>query len=216
MTEDTHDNIIWHPETITAATADTFHTLRDRSLIGEAYLAGGTALALRFGHRLSVDLDFFTPEPFDEDTFLARLQGMPDFSLVSKGPHTIHAVIQGTKVSFLGYPYPELFPAAHFEGVPVADPRDIACMKLSAIASRGTKRDFIDLYVACGHFELGEILNWFGRKYAKTNYNRLHILKSLMFFGDAEKDPLPHMLVPLAWEDVTRFFRSEVPRLVEI
>jgi hypothetical protein len=214
MAEDTRDNITWHPETITAGTALTFRTLRDRSLIGDAYLAGGTALALRFGHRLSVDLDFFTPELFDQDAFLLRLQTMPDFSLVTKGPHTLHAVIQGTKVSFLGYLYPDLFPPVPFEGVPVADPRDIACMKVSAIASRGTKRDFIDLYVASQRFGLGEILDWFGRKYAETRYNRLHILKSLTFFGDAEKDPLPHMLMPLAWEDVTRFFRKEVPGLL--
>jgi hypothetical protein len=131
MAEDARDTIIWHPETITAGTAETLRTLRDRSLIGNAYLAGGTALALRFGHRLSVDLDFFTPELFDEDALLTRVQAMPEFSLVSKAPSTIHAVIQGTKVSFLGYPYPELFPPAPFEGVPVADPRDIACMKLS-------------------------------------------------------------------------------------
>ncbi|MDP3001352.1 MAG: nucleotidyl transferase AbiEii/AbiGii toxin family protein [Bryobacterales bacterium] len=198
MTEHTGANIIWHPETITPGMAETLRTLRDRGLIDHAYLAGGTALALRFGHRLSVDLDFFAPDLFE----------------VAKAPHTIHAVTQRTKVSFLGYPYPELFPPAQFEGVPVADPRDIACMKLSAIASRGTKRDFIDLYVASAQFGLQEILAWFARKYAKTRYSRLHLLKSLTYFGDAEKDPLPHMLVPLAWEDVLYFFKKEVPPLL--
>lgn len=159
MAEDIGDNIIWHPETITTGTAETLRTLRDGGFIGDAYLAGGTALALRFGHRLSVDLDFFTPELFHEDALLARLQTLPEFSLVAKSPHTIHAVIHGTKVSFLGYPYRRLFPLSTFEGVPVADPRDIACMKLSAIASRGTKRDFIDLYVVGERFSLGDILN---------------------------------------------------------
>lgn len=117
-------------------------------------------------------------------------------------------------MSFLGYPYPELFPRAHFKGVAIADPRDIACMKLSAIASRGTKRDFIDLYVASQRFPLGNILSWFAQKYAKTRYNHFHILKSLTFFGDAEKDPLPHMLIPLAWDDAKRFFRRAVPELL--
>jgi len=214
MAEHTGDNIIWHSGTITPGTAETLRTLRDRGLIGHACLAGGTALALRFGHRTSVDLDFFAPDLFDEDALLARLQAMPDFCLAAKAPHTIHAVTQGTKVSFLGYPYPELFPAALFEGVPVADPRDIACMKLSAIASRGTKRDFIDLYILSARFGLREILGWFAQKYARTRYNRLHLLKSLTYFGDAEKDPLPHMLVPLAWEDVLRFFTKEAPTLL--
>jgi hypothetical protein len=214
MAEDTLDNIIWHPETITAGTEQTLRALRDRGLIEGAYLAGGTGLALRFGHRLSVDLDFFTPDLFDEEALLARVQAMPDFSLVAKAPHTIHAAIQGTKVSFLGYPYPALFPPARFLDVPVADPRDIACMKVSAIASRGTKRDFIDLYTASQRFGLAEILNWFARKYTQTGYNRIHVLKSLAFFGDAEKDPIPHMLVPLAWDDVVRFFKREAPGLL--
>jgi hypothetical protein len=150
------------------------------------------APASRFvGHRLSVDLDSFTPDLFDEEALLARVQAMPDFSLVAKAPHTIHAVIHRTKVSFLGYPYPALFPPARFLDVPVADPRDIACMKVTSIASRGTKHDFIDLYMASQRFGLAEILNWFVRKYTQTGYNRIHILKSLTFFGDAEKDPMP-------------------------
>ena len=214
MAEDTHDKFIWHPATISVGTTETLVTLRDRSMIGNAYLAGGTALALRFGHRLSLDLDFFKPELFDEDALLARMQTIPDLSLIEKGPHTLHLVIQGTKVSFLGYPYRELFRPSLFEGVPVADPRDIACMKLSAIASRGTKRDFIDLYVASERFGLENILTWFARKYEATRYNRLHILKSLTFFGDAEKDPLPHMLVPLVWDDVKHFFKKKVPGLL--
>ncbi|MGP8247574.1 MAG: nucleotidyl transferase AbiEii/AbiGii toxin family protein [Bryobacteraceae bacterium] len=97
MAKDTPDTIIWHPETITTGTAATLRALRDRFLIGDAYLAGGTALALRFGHRLSVDLDFFTRELFDEDRLLTRVQAMPDFSLVAKGPHAIHAAIQPRK-----------------------------------------------------------------------------------------------------------------------
>ena len=87
-------------------------------------------------------------------------------------------------------------------------------MKLSAAASRGTRRDFIDLYAASARFGLAKILAWFAQKYAKTGYNRLHLLKSLTYFADAGKDPLPHMLVPLAWEDVVCFFEEEVPTLL--
>jgi hypothetical protein len=87
-------------------------------------------------------------------------------------------------------------------------------MKLSAVASRGTKRDFIDLYAASAQFGLAEILAWFAQKYAKTGYSRLHLLKSLTYFADAEKDPSPHMLVPLAWRDVVGFFEREVPALL--
>jgi hypothetical protein len=188
--------------------------LRDRALLKDAYLAGGTGLALHMGHRLSVDLDFFVRELFDEEALLQRIQEVPGFSLVSRSPQTLHANIQGTKVSFLGYRYPLLFPLALFAGVPVADQRDIACMKISAIAGRGTKRDFIDLYFAAGRFGLAELLGLFSRKYVQTGYNRIHILKSLVFFDDAEKDPLPHMLAPLDWNAVKLFFRHEAPGLL--
>jgi predicted nucleotidyltransferase component of viral defense system len=201
----------WHPEAVTVATQATLHLLRDMTLLKATWLAGGTALALHLGHRLSEDLDFFVSELFDEEAMLQRIQEAPGFSLVAKAPHTLHATIQGTKVSFLGYPYPLLFPLALFAGIPVADTSDIACMKISAIASRGTRRDFIDLYFAARQFGLADLLASFERKYVQTRHNRIHILKSLLFFDEAEKDPLPHMLVPLDWDDVKRLFRHETP-----
>jgi len=216
MAEEAPDKTDWHTETITAGTERTLRALRDRFLIGDAYLAGGTGLALHFGHRRSVDLDFFIANLFEEDGFLVQVQAMPDFSLVAKAPHTLHAMTEGTKVSFLGYPYPTLFPLARFLDVQVADARDIACiMKMSTIASRGTKRDFIDLYVASERYGLAKIVEWFDRKYARIRYNRLHILKSLTFFQDAVKDPMPHMLTPVDWDDVVGFFRREAAGLVK-
>jgi hypothetical protein len=207
------DNIVWHRETITAPTEDTIRALHSRAIAVSAYLAGGTGLALRFGHRRSVDLDFFIKEIFDEDRLLQRLERMPGVSDVRRAPQTLHLVIQGVKVSFLGYAYPLLFAPVLFDGVPVADPRDIACMKITAISSRGAKRDFVDLYASCERFGLQELLTLFAQKYARTGYNRLHVLKSLTYFTDAEKDPMPHMLIPLEWSDVKRFFQSEVQRM---
>lgn len=126
-------------------------------------------LALQFGHRRSLDLDFFVPELFDEDSLLQRIQVLPAFALVAKTRHTLHATINEIMVSFLGYVYPLLFPATSFVDVHVADPRDIACMKLSAIESRGSKRDFVDFYEACRRFGVADLLNMFARKYAKTS-----------------------------------------------
>jgi len=204
----------WHGEVLTASAEATLRALQGASLLENFYLAGGTGLALQFGHRLSHDLDFFASELFDEELLLQRLQTLREFSLVAKAPHTLHATVEELRVTFLGYSYPLLFPCATFQEVTVADPRDIACMKLSTVASRGTKRDFVDLYTAAQRFGLASILQWFERKYAQARYNRLHLLKSLTFFDDAEKDPMPHMLAPLAWGEVTRFFLQEVPRLL--
>src|SRR5271165_355780 len=209
-----HENAVWHPEVMTAQARAAIGFLRDFPLLDRFYLAGGTGLALQFGHRLSQDLDFFATDLFDEQSLIQRLQAMTEFSLVAEAPHTLHTTIQGSRVTFLGYTYPLLFPFVRFLDVAVADPRDIACMKVSAIASRGTKRDFVDLYVSAGRFGLANILEWFDRKYAQTHHNKLHLLKSLTFFDDAEKDPMPHMLVLLDWEEVKRFFVQGVPPLM--
>ena len=92
----------------------------------------------------------------------------------------------------------------------VADPRDIACMKVEAIANRGSRRDFVDLYVAASQYGLAEILDWFGKKYAAVSFSRTHVLKALTYFTDAEEEPPPHLLLPLDWSTVTWYFRSEV------
>lgn len=209
-----HEHVAWHSNVIPAATQETLCALRDAKLLERFYLAGGTGLALQFGHRLSQDLDFFAEDHFSEDALLQRLQLLNGFALAAKAPYTIHSAIKGTKVSFLGYAYPVLFPANRFQQVDVADPRDIACMKLSAIASRGTKRDFIDFYLCVQHYSFKEILHLFEHKYAQTNYSRIHILKSLTFFDDAERDPMPHMLLTLDWDLVKQFFLLEAPRLL--
>lgn len=62
-------------------------------------------------------------------------------------------------------------------------------------------------------FGLGEILRLFAQKYAKAGYSKIHILKSLTFFDDAEKDPMPHMLAPVEWDRVKQFFTQEVSSL---
>ena len=206
------EQVSWHPEAIATAAEAALTGLRNVSLLDGFYLAGGTALALRYGHRLSRDLDFFASQAFDEERLLLGMRELSGFSLAARAPQTLHAIVQETKVSFLGYPYPVLFPPAPYREVAVADPRDIACMKISAIASRGARRDFVDLYVAAQRFGLAELLGLFERKYAQTRYSKLHILKSLTFFEDAEKEPIPHLLVPLDWDELKRFFLRDVPR----
>ena len=205
---------VWHRETVDAGVERTLRDLHNVPILVPFYLAGGTGLALRLGHRRSVDLDFFLGEDFNEDYVLQKLQHLEGFALVAKEPGTIYANIQNIKVSFIAYAYPMLFPFQLFLGVNVADSRDIGCMKISAIASRGTKRDFVDLYRLAQEYDLKQLLGWFTKKFSQTNYSVLHVLKSLTYFEEAEQDPMPHMLMPLSWEEVKQFFAREAPRLV--
>lgn len=205
---------MWHREAITEAVERTLRDLQQISDLANFYLAGGTGLALHVGHRRSIDLDLFTREPFDPEVILGKAEKLDGLRVLAKDLETLHLNIRETKVSFLGYRYPLLFPCDALHEVKVADPRDIACMKISAIAGRGTKRDFIDLYAVSKHHELEQLLACFKEKYAQANYSMVHVLKSLTYFEEAEKDPMPDMLVALNWERVKQFFATEVPRLL--
>ncbi len=178
------------------------------------YLAGGTGLALYLGHRRSIDLDFFSTESVDEDALLRDLHELPRLSVIAKDRHTLELHLCNTRVSFMTYPYPLLFPLKSFLEIEVADPRDIACMKMSAIAGRGSKRDFIDLYAVSRDHRLADLLDLFQQKYKKVQYNIVHVLKSLTFFDDADKEPPPDLLIDISWDEVKRFFASEAPTLL--
>jgi hypothetical protein len=203
----------WHPEVISRQVEGTLEDLRTLRILDRCYLAGGTGLALHLGHRRSHDLDFFSSDAVDSEALIRKLKSLVGFALDQQAPDTLHASIQGVKVSFLAYPYRVLFPFAAFLGVNVAEPRDIACMKLTAIASRGTRRDFVDLYFVAKQYGLGRLLEWFKQKYSEVNYSRTHVLKSLTWFEDADEQPMPDMLVPLVWDEVKQFFSGEASRL---
>lgn len=206
----------WHPEVLPADWMRAAESLTSRHALDEFYLAGGTGLALCFGHRRSIDLDLFRESEFDSSDVRNHLRGLAGLRNLETAPGTIHLQLHGVKVSFLHYPYPRLFPLRRFERIAVADPRDIACMKLDVIGNRGSRRDFIDLYIAARAFGLNEVLGWFAQKYASVSYSRTHLFKALTYFAEAEREPMPDMLLRLEWTAVRRYFLSEVPRLLHV
>ena len=178
------------------------------------YLAGGTAAALYLGHRISGDLDFFSQKEFDESFLISALAASGDFQLEQKATQSVLGILSGTKMSFLGYPYPLLSPLQEFGTLRIADIHDIACMKIDAVSARGARRDFIDLYfILTTITPFSKILPLFEKKYASLTYNLMHVKKSLVYFSDAEEEPMPNMLKPVQWEKVKLFFEHEVKRL---
>ncbi|MCH8861460.1 MAG: nucleotidyl transferase AbiEii/AbiGii toxin family protein, partial [Proteobacteria bacterium] len=199
-----------HFEALPKETQSTFALLASFRGIESFYLAGGTALALAFGHRVSVDLDFFSRESFGEQILINRLSTLDGFSLEKREEGTIHANINITKISFFHYPYSLLEAPKVLNGIQIASVRDIACMKLEAISQRGAKRDFVDLYTIAQHgSSLSEIFFDYQKKYEKLNVNMIHVKKGLVYFDDAEEEPMPRMLKPLEWKTVKNFFYSE-------
>lgn len=189
-------------------------------LLKDAYLAGGTALCLQFGHRFSYDFDFFTRKEFDAKILVQRIKKLlPDFKLERTAWGTILGYLGKTRFSLFFYNYPLLFKPHDFLKINIVDVKDIAPMKIAAISDRGTKRDFIDLYFIAEIkkiLTLEEIFRLYDKKFKFLKENKFHILKSLSYFEDAEKDEMPKMIEKVNWREVEKFFKEETKRFSKI
>ena len=133
------------------------------------YMAGGTALALRYGHRVSVDIDLFTDAPFDSvklADFLSKDCGLTEYTVEE---NTILGVINGTKLDCMAHQYPMVSGVQIIENLRLLAVEDIAAMKLNAIANRGSKKDFWDLYELMQHFSRDELLGFYQKKYPQSS-----------------------------------------------
>lgn len=193
-------------------------TIVSRALAGEDYyLAGGTALALMEGHRVSVDLDIFTDRLPDTEDVLRRLRAhVPELSVTSVSVGTVYVEVLGVQVSVLEYGYPLLGPTVSSAagGLHLANRDDIAAMKLSAIANRGTRKDFVDLWILLSrHRSLEEYLGLFEKKFAVRDLG--HVIRSLIHFNEADRDPPLRLLIAVEWEEVKTDFCRRVRKLLE-
>ena len=200
---------------VSEKTLEDLEILKKAEILREFYLGGGTGLAFLLNHRESRDLDFFSEKEFNESRLIERLSQVGKFSLEKKEKGTIRGYFKSTALSFFYYPYPLIKAPAIVNGISVASFTDIGCMKIDAIASRGTKRDFIDVYVILQKTKISfsRLIRAFSKKYASLGYNLIHIKKSLVYFNDAEEDPMPKMIAPVKWETVKDFFIAEIKKL---
>lgn len=173
------------------------------------YLAGGTALAIQLEHRESIDLDWFSADFFSNEKIKNQLAQIGKFKLEQEEKGTIHGVLDNVKITFLHYKYQPIFPLVDFNGVKLADDRDISAMKLDAISSRGSKKDFIDLYFLLEKYSLKELLEFFDNKYKDIEYNKMHLIKSLLYFEEAEQDPMPIMIKDKNWQEIKEKIKNE-------
>jgi hypothetical protein len=201
-------------ETLFGNTQENLAILGRSPILKAAYLAGGTAAALQLGHRISVDLDFFTAADFNPRAFVQELSSLGEFAAEQAGRGTVAGRFRGVKFSLFTYKYPVIYPFKNFSQVKIASLQDIAAMKIDAIATRGAKRDFVDLYFIAKRFPLKKLLQGYERKFRKLAPNLMHIKKSLVYFEDAEAESMPRMLKKIGWQEVRGFFEQEVKKLV--
>jgi predicted nucleotidyltransferase component of viral defense system len=168
------------------------------------YLAGGTALALLEGHRVSADLDLFSPSFDDPEAAQVTLQvAHPEAVITSISPRTLYLQIQGTTVSLFGYSYPLIATLLRPDNylLPLASREDIVAMKLAAIASRGSRKDFIDLWLlATRYWPLTDCLELYRKKFAARDIG--HVVRSLTYFDDADEEPPLRLLIDVDWEEI--------------
>ena len=199
-------SMTFFPLTLPAKTARLLKLFSEKKpdFLSSFYLSGGTALSLQLGHRESEDLDFFSEQSFEPDALEKQLLPYGALAETELVKGTLNTYLDGVKLQFLLYPYRLIEPLVEWGSTRLSSVIDIACTKLQTVGMRGSKKDFIDIYFILQHFSLPELLEYTKKKYAESDYSETHILKSLVYFDDAEDQPMPRMHQDVSWEQVMR------------
>ncbi|MCI0652629.1 MAG: nucleotidyl transferase AbiEii/AbiGii toxin family protein [Planctomycetes bacterium] len=192
----------FHPEVLPPEQLAALRSLAPILRRDEFYLGGGTAVALQLGHRRSIDLDWFTDRDLDPDALATTLRrsGVA-IAIREVARQTLHAEIGGVPASFFSYSYAQMQKPINWQEVQcdVASIPDLAAMKLAALAQRGARKDFADVYaIARAVMPLREMMVQYSTKYQTRDLG--HVLVALSYFDDAEREPPLEMIWPDRWE----------------
>jgi predicted nucleotidyltransferase component of viral defense system len=201
-----------HTESLTSAAGKLFPTLS--SFKDDFYLAGGTALALQIGHRVSVDFDMFSDMPIKK-TLLKKVEELyrgssREFLVSNKDELTL--MIDGVKFTFLYYPFPAVLPLETKAPVPLLSIKEILAAKAYTIGRRGQFKDYVDIYTGLtgGYSTLGDMIALASKKYGDAFNDRL-FLEQLVYMDDIEETAITVISgkVPTK-EDLIQFFTKLV------
>lgn len=190
-------------ETVAANTLELLESLMALPELSDFALVGGTNLALRYGHRISVDIDLFSNKPFDSDEIIqALLKSYPSLLIKSQRKFALQCWINEIKIDIVLHEYPYLQQIETIAGLRLASKSDIVAMKLNAVSQRGAKKDFWDIAELLDEYSIEEMLQFFSNKYKM--HEIFHIVRSLTYFEDADKMPAASV-IPLknsTWAEV--------------
>jgi predicted nucleotidyltransferase component of viral defense system len=198
-------------QTVVPDLLELLRKLMHENLFSAFNLVGGTSLALQLGHRNSVDIDLFGNAEINVDSFVSKLNTFGDVVVTQSTKNILITQINGIKVDFVNYKYPLLNEVLVEESIRMLSIKDIAAMKLNAIAGRGSKKDFIDLYFLLQEFSLKEILSFYNQKYHDGSL--FMVEKSLTYFADADVQLQPKMYLDFNWEICKQKIIQEVLKL---
>jgi hypothetical protein len=176
------------------------------------YLVGGTALALKYGHRLSIDIDLFGQGNFDNHAIVSALSNSfgSEFEYEERpASWAIFCFIQDVKVDIVRYEHPQVAHTQEVDGIRMFSTEDISAMKINAILGRGTKKDFFDIYELLHHFSLDQMITFYQEKFPRQML-LISIPQALIYFADAEESEDPVCLKGQSWEEVKRLICKKV------
>ena len=185
-------------QTVEPHTLELLKGLSTEPVLASTRLVGGTARALQYGHRNSIDLEFVGTTTAEAEQVKEVLRKYGTLEIIKETNAIKLYRLDGVKVDIVHYQYPWIDDAVTTDGLSLASPKDIAAMKVNAIEGRGTKKDFIDLYFLLKHHTLKEILEFYKEKYPEHSIFRA--LMSISYFEDADNQFMPVMFVPVTWE----------------
>ncbi|HOP46575.1 MAG TPA: nucleotidyl transferase AbiEii/AbiGii toxin family protein [Desulfobacteraceae bacterium] len=193
------------------------------------YLAGGTAVYFYLRHRISVDLDFFTPEAFSSEFFLHSIRECFDeitVELLGRDTVIFYLGPEKLKFSLFHFPYRLLSQAYEMqiqEGAicTLASLNDIIAMKAVAINQRGSIKDFIDLFFMLRktNLDFDRLANLVTDKYDLNHSYDYQLKTSFVYFDDAEgevdqiimlKNNEPRRMTHVEWENIKIFYQDFV------
>ena len=168
-------------------------------------IVGGTGIALQIGHRISIDIDFFSNEKIGKSIIANSIkENFPEVEL-TVSTYNVKATINGIRVEIFddwGTPYRQ--PPVIEENMRIASLQDIAALKLTALTERRQKKDYIDLYFLFKKFDsLALLIDY-------KNYEPALSDKSLLFALDevktaeTNKSEMPMMIAEVSWDDIKK------------
>ena len=197
-------------QTVLPDTLELLKSLMNQPLLNEMRLVGGTSLALQYGHRRSVDLDFFGTTTEDVEELADMMNHCAE--KVKRGPCSKKIktfYLNEVKVDVVNYDYKWIDEPVTEQGFRLASPKEIAALKVNAVMGRGTKKDFVDVYFLLQHFSFDDIIRFYLQKYPEGSEYRA--LLSMTYFADADSQPMPFMFQPIEWNTI----KQEILRQVD-
>ncbi|RPA66578.1 hypothetical protein EF405_20040 [Cyclobacteriaceae bacterium YHN15] len=200
-------------QTVEPKTLDILRAISSLSVFSEYRLVGGTSLALQYGHRLSIDLDFFSTEIIDYEEIFLNIKPLGRVEVVSRSKFINCFFVNDVKVDFVSLPYQWIDDPIMYDSIRLASLKDIAAMKLAAITNRGSKKDFIDIALLIEKLGLDQMMGCYHEKY--PDGMEMMVLRSLVYFEDAEAQSDPVMLIPYKWESIKRLILDETKKFLK-